>query len=130
MAVPVNGVSAIDAGTLQRLHRAATALGLAVLVEVHDEAELAVALDAGATLVGVNNRNLRTLEVDRGVSERIASVLPAGITAVSESGLSAAAEVARLQALGYRAFLVGERLMTAPDPEASLRTLRGVEATA
>ena len=116
-------VSALDGHELRRLHAAATALGLAVLVEVHDEAELAVALDAGAGIIGVNNRNLRTLAVDRGVSERLAPHFPAEVIAVSESGLTSAADVARMRGLGYRAFLVGERLMTAADPAADLAAI-------
>lgn len=118
-------VSALDAASLQRLHRAAGAFGLAVLVEVHDDAELAVAVDAGARVVGVNNRNLRTLAVDQRVSDRIARALPKDVIAVSESGLSQPGDVSRLRAAGFHAFLVGERLMTAPDPEAALRGLRG-----
>lgn len=118
-------VSALEDVTLRTLHRAATDMGLAVLVEVHDEAELARAVDAGARIVGVNNRNLRTLAVDPATSERIARALPDGVIAVSESGLSRADDVVRLQALGYSAFLVGERLMTSPDPEAALRALCG-----
>jgi indole-3-glycerol phosphate synthase len=116
-------VSALAPAELARLHRTATALGLAVLVEVHDEAELGQALDAGATLIGVNNRNLRTLQVDAGVSARLAARMPTHVTAVSESGLSSGADLARLAALGYSAFLVGEHLMTSADPERDLRAL-------
>jgi indole-3-glycerol phosphate synthase len=123
-------VSALEDAALTLLHRAASDLGLAVLVEVHDEEELRRAVDAGAAIVGVNNRNLRTLAVDAATSERIARALPPGVTAVSESGLSRAGDVARLRAMGYSAFLVGERLMAAPDPEAVLRALRGQEAPA
>ncbi len=118
-------VSALTPVELSRLHTAATRQGLAVLVEVHDEAELAIALDAGATIVGVNNRNLRTLAVDTTVSERLAARFPSHVTAVSESGLSGAGDVARMRALGYRAFLVGERLMTSDDPARDLAVLMG-----
>ena len=118
-------VSALDGRELRRLHAAATALGLAVLVEVHDEGELAVALDAGAGIIGVNNRNLRTLAVDRGVSERLAPRFPAEVIAVSESGLTGGTDVARMRGLGYRAFLVGERLMTSADPAADLAAICG-----
>ncbi len=120
-------VSALAPADLVRLHAAASARGLAVLVEVHDEAELEVALGAGATIVGVNNRNLRTLEVDTLVSERLAARMPREVIGVSESGLGGAGEVARLQALGYRAFLIGERLMTSADPARELRALTGAD---
>jgi indole-3-glycerol phosphate synthase len=116
-------VSALDATTLGLLMQEARRRGLAVLVEVHTDAELDVALAAGADLVGVNNRNLRTLTVDVGLSERLAARLPSSVTAVSESGLRSGADLARFAALGYRAFLVGERFMTAADPGAALSGL-------
>jgi indole-3-glycerol phosphate synthase len=122
-------VSALADHDLADLQRQAAELGLAVLVEVHDEAELARALDTGASIVGVNNRNLRTLAVDTEVSARVAAGLPAAVTAVSESGLTGPGDVGRLRDLGYHAFLVGERLMTAADPADALLTLRQVEAT-
>ncbi|MGD9902296.1 MAG: indole-3-glycerol phosphate synthase TrpC [Vicinamibacterales bacterium] len=118
-------VAALDDAALSTLLAAARDLALAVLVEVHDEGELDRALAAGATLVGVNNRNLRTLAVDLAVSARLAARFPAGVTAVSESGVASAADVRRLHELGYHAFLVGERLMTTADPEGDLRRLRG-----
>lgn len=120
-------VSALAPAELARLHATAQAMGFAVLVEVHDERELAVAVAAGAAIIGVNNRNLRTLAVDTTVSERLGRRMPAGVVAVSESGLSGPGDVARMRQAGYRAFLVGERLMTASDPEAALRALCGVE---
>jgi indole-3-glycerol phosphate synthase len=123
-------VSAITPTELGRLHRRATALGLAVLVEVHDDAELDQAVNAGATLVGVNNRNLRTLQVDVTVSARLAARMPRHVTAVSESGLAGPADLARLAALGYHAFLVGEHLMTSSDPERDLRALCAAGAAA
>lgn len=116
-------VAALDRTAVRRLHERACALDLAALVEVHDRAELEVALDAGATLIGVNNRNLRTLEVDVGLSREIASTIPVGMTMVSESGLKSVEEVEELRALGFRAFLIGERFMAAPDPGAELRRL-------
>jgi indole-3-glycerol phosphate synthase len=121
-------VSALDDGRLRRLLDQARSLHLAALVEIHDEAELDRALAAGATLVGVNNRNLRTLAVDLDVSSRVAARLPAGITAVSESGVRTTADIARLRALGYAAFLIGERLMTSADAEGDLRALCGGSA--
>lgn len=116
---------ALDDASLRRLIVEAGDVGLAALVEVHDEAELGRAVDAGASIVGVNSRNLRTLEVDLTVLDRIAVRLPAGVTAVAESGIRTAEDLARLTAAGYHAFLVGERLITQPDPGTALRELRG-----
>ncbi len=75
-----------------------------------------MAIDAGAQIVGVNNRNLRTLAVDVHVSDELIARMPADVIAVSESGLRTAEDLTRLRALGYRAFLIGERFMAAPDP--------------
>jgi indole-3-glycerol phosphate synthase len=96
--------------------------GLDALLEVHDDTELDRALDAQATLVGVNNRNLRTFEVDVETSVKLAAKMTRAIS-VSESGLRTAADLARLHALGYNAFLVGEQLVTADDPGAALAAL-------
>ncbi len=90
--------------------------GLSPLVEVHCEGDLARALAAGADLVGVNNRNLVSLEVDTRVSEEVLSRFPEGLRAVSESGLKSPEDVYRIAGLGYREFLVGEALVTADDP--------------
>jgi indole-3-glycerol phosphate synthase len=108
---------------LRTLLGTARAFGLEALVEAHDEAEVERALEAGAEIIGVNNRNLRTLDVDVQVSELAAARIPSTVVAVSESGLKTPADVTRLQALGYRAFLIGERLMTAADPAAALSHL-------
>jgi indole-3-glycerol phosphate synthase len=116
-------VAALAARDLRRLREAATTLGLAALVEIHDVAELEIALEAGADIIGVNNRNLRTLAVDTAASETIASRMPSGVIAVSESGLRSAADVSRLRACGYHAFLIGERFMTMSDPGAALSEL-------
>ncbi|MEO8680783.1 MAG: indole-3-glycerol phosphate synthase TrpC [Vicinamibacterales bacterium] len=116
-------VAALDEATLVRLSQAAGDLGLAALVEVHSVEECDRALAAGARLLGVNNRNLRTLEVNLAASEAIAKRLTKDVIAVSESGLKTAAELERMTALGYRAFLIGERFMTAPDPGAALGEL-------
>jgi indole-3-glycerol phosphate synthase len=113
-------VAALDDASLTRLRVAAEALGLAALVEVHSVDELDRALAAGARVIGVNNRNLRTLEVDLGASDEIAARMPSGVIRVSESGLRSPADLARLRGLGYQAFLIGERFMTAPDPGAAL----------
>ena len=116
-------VAALTPQALRELYARATALGLDVLVEVHDAAELAVALEAGARIVGVNNRNLRTLAVDVHASETLISAMPREVIAVSESGLKTHDDLQRLTGLGYRAFLIGERFMTAPDPGEALRSL-------
>jgi len=116
-------VAALGESELRTLLSAARAFGLAALVEVHDELETDRALEAGAEIIGVNNRNLRSLEVDVHLSERVAARIPPTVVAVSESGLKAADDLARLQQLGYRAFLIGERFMTAADPGAALSDL-------
>ncbi len=116
-------VAALGARELRTLLSAARAFGLAALVEVHDEGETERALEAGAEIIGVNNRNLRTLAVDVRLSERVAARIPPTVVAVSESGLKTADDLAHLQGLGYRAFLIGERFMTAADPGAALSEL-------
>ena len=116
-------VAALEPRTLRELMRQAHALGLDALVEVHTVEELQIAVDVGADIVGVNNRNLRTLRVDRAASETIAAHLPPGIVAVSESGLRTADDLRRLARLGYRAFLMGERFMTEARPGEALRDL-------
>lgn len=118
-------VAALGDSDLVRLLRLTRDLGLAALVEVHDIPELDRAVSAGAEIIGVNNRHLRTLEVDTGASERIAVRMPKQVVAVSESGLKSAADLASLRALGYRAFLIGEHLMTAPDPGKALERIVG-----
>ena len=114
-------VAALQIAQLSELHGLATALDLDVLVEVHDIAELEQALSIGARLVGVNNRNLRTLEVDMHASDALIARMPNDVIAVSESGLQSADDLQRLRSLGYRAFLIGERLMTALDPGLALQ---------
>ncbi len=96
---------------------------MAALVEVHDEEELQPAVASGARLIGVNNRNLRTFEVDLGTALRLADKIPAGVVRVAESGIHSAADVAQLRAAGYQAFLVGEHLMKSGDPAGALRAL-------
>ena len=117
-------VAALNDADLRDLLAQARMLGLAALVEVHDEAELERAIAGGATIVGVNSRNLRTLSVDVTVLERIATVLPPQVTAVAESGIRTSADLSRLSDAGYHACLVGERLITQADPGAALRELR------
>lgn len=116
-------VSALRPVELKVLHDHAGRMGLDVLVEVHDATELAIALDAGARIVGVNNRNLRTLEVDLHASDTLIAQVPGDVVAVSESGLRTAEDLLRLRSLGYRAFLIGERFMTAAEPGEQLREL-------
>jgi indole-3-glycerol phosphate synthase len=116
-------VAAMTPDELQRLAAQAAALGLDVLVEVHDRSELDVALEAGARIIGVNNRNLRTLAVDVRASEELIAHVPKDAIAVSESGLKTAADLARLRAMGYRAFLIGERFMTVEHPGRALAAL-------
>jgi indole-3-glycerol phosphate synthase len=116
-------VAALTDDALTALNQRAHSLGLATLVEVHDTTELDRALNAGATIIGVNNRNLRTLDVDLRASDEIAARLPAKVVAVSESGINSANDLSRLQSIGYRAFLIGERFMTAANPGRALATL-------
>jgi indole-3-glycerol phosphate synthase len=116
-------VAALSRHELDELAAQARQLGLEPLVEVHDEQELTAALDSGARLLGVNNRNLRTLEVDVRASERLIDRIPNEVVAVSESGLKTPGDLVRLAQLGYRAFLIGERFMGAPDPGAALAQL-------
>jgi indole-3-glycerol phosphate synthase len=98
-------------------------LGMAALVEVHDETELAAALDSGAGIIGVNNRNLRTFEVTLDTSLRLAGGMPAHIVKVAESGIHTREDMARLTGAGFHAFLVGERLMRASDPARAIEEL-------
>ena len=100
-------------------------LGMDALVEVHTAGELERAFKAGARIVGVNNRDLRTFEVSLETSAELAGLAPAGAILVSESGLRGAGDVDRLRSHGFRAFLVGETLMRADDPETALRYLAG-----
>jgi len=119
--------AALPAASLAALAARARALGLDALVEVHDERELDDALAAGADLVGVNNRDLRTFVTDLGVTERLAPKVPSSVLLVAESGIAQPADVARLARAGARAFLVGESLMREPDPGDALRRLRAAE---
>lgn len=116
-------VAALDDDELQRLHQEATALGLAVLVEVHSQPELTRAEAAGVAIVGVNNRNLRTLTVDLQASRTLITRMPASVIGVAESGLRTSADLVELGQAGYRAFLIGETLMSAPDPGHALGQL-------
>lgn len=105
------------------LESAAEHYGLDVLVEVHDEEELSRALMLNTRLIGINNRDLKTLKVDLGVTERLARLIPPGYTAVCESGIGSHADILRMSHVGVHCFLVGESLMKQPDIEAATRHL-------
>ena len=100
-------------------------MGLSALVETHDEDEVAMAIEAGARIIGVNNRNLKDFTVDTGNSARLKSLVGDGIIFVSESGVKDGADVAKLKEAGVDAVLVGEALMRASDKKAKLSELRG-----
>lgn len=101
-------------------------LGLSALVEAHDEREVQMALDAGARIIGVNNRNLKDFSVDTDNSRRLRKLIPRDVLFVSESGVSSAEDVAKLREIGADAVLIGETLMRAADKKAKLDELRGV----
>ena len=113
----------LDPAELKNLRMEAERYGMEALVEVHNEAELDQALESGASLIGVNNRDLRTFEVSLEVSLNLARKLPKGILAVAESGIRTAEDLRLLTAAGYRGFLIGEQLMRAPSPGAALKEL-------
>ena len=113
----------LDSILLKELKNQARALSLDVLIEVHTEAELQSALEAGADLIGINNRDLRTFEVKVETTERLMPMVPRGISVVCESGIESAAQIRRLEGLGIHIFLVGETLMRAADPGAKLKEL-------
>jgi indole-3-glycerol phosphate synthase len=117
-------VGALTAPELRTLVAQARDAGVAALVEAHDADELRVGLDCGAEIVGINSRNLRTLDVDPDLHDRLASEIPSNVVSVAESGLRDVANLQRLERAGYRAFLVGERLITQPDPGVALQRLR------
>ena len=118
-------VAAVAQADLVRLQHLAWDLGLAALVEVHDDEELTRAVDSGARIIGVNNRNLRTLAVDVAASRRLGARIPADVIGVSESGLTSRADLEDLAGQGYRAFLIGERFMTAANPAQAIAELIG-----
>lgn len=116
--------AALDDDELAEFHRVATDVGLDALVEVHDEAELERALAVGATLVGVNQRDLVTFEVDHERAVRMARAFPDHVVSVAESGVRGPEDAAALAAAGYHAVLVGESLVTSGDPTAAVAALR------
>ncbi|HUR77829.1 MAG TPA: indole-3-glycerol phosphate synthase TrpC [Acidimicrobiales bacterium] len=117
-------VAALSDDELAGLHVSAAGLGLAAVVEVHDEGELARALRAGARIVGVNQRDLRTFEVDPDRALRLAQQIPDGVVRVAESGVRGPEDAARLRSAGYDAVLVGQTVVTAGDPATMVRSLR------
>ncbi|HEY3531260.1 MAG TPA: indole-3-glycerol phosphate synthase TrpC [Nocardioides sp.] len=121
-------VAALPGDLLERLHDTARELGLTPLVEVHDEPEAERAVDLGAGLVGVNARNLKTLEVDPATFGKLAPLLPDDVVLVAESGISGADDVRRFVADGADVVLVGESLVRDGDPEAAVRAMTGVTA--
>ena len=116
-------VAILTPQTLAELRELAEKLWMQCLVEVHDEAELGVAIDAGAEIVGINNRDLQTFEIDLEVTERLTGLVPDGKIIVSESGITSRRDVRRVERAGAHAVLVGESLVTADDPGAKLREL-------
>jgi indole-3-glycerol phosphate synthase len=115
--------SALSGPEMDKLFRRARDLGLDVLCEVHDEQELARAVAVGADIIGVNSRDLKTMAVDRNTLFRLAPLIPKNILRVAESGIKTGADVRELYGAGYRAFLIGEALMSNPDPGLALAQL-------
>ena len=119
-------VAALDDALLRDLHQQARSLGMTVLVETHDEAEIERALAVGAELVGVNARNLKTLEVDPDTFGRLVRLLPEDVVKVAESGVTGVADAARHAAEGADVVLVGEALVKDGDPTSAVAAMRAV----
>lgn len=116
----------LDTHTLREYRRIAARLGMATIVEVHDDHELESALTSGADLVGINNRDLRTFAVDLETTRTLLPVIPSGVITVSESGIRTSADRALMAALGVDALLVGESLITSADIAAATREISGL----
>ena len=116
-------MACLDDVLARELYDATVELGMDVLVEVHDEAEMERALMLPGGLLGVNNRNLKTLSIDLATTERLAAMVPAGRHLVAESGIHSPADLTRLAQAGARRFLIGESLMAKPDVTAATRAL-------
>jgi indole-3-glycerol phosphate synthase len=116
-------VRILEPAALKALHAFTRELAMHALVETHDESEIDIALEAGATIVGINNRNLDTMEVSLDTTRRLAHLVPDGVVLVAESGVKSRADVDDLAARGAGAFLVGGSLLSASDPGAKLREL-------
>lgn len=117
-------VAALSDADVLELSRYAADLGLMALIEVHTDEELSRAVDAGASVIGVNSRSLRTLEVDTRGFDRLIEKIPDDVIAIAESGIRAPEDVRRLRRLGFDAFLIGERFMSEPDPGTALSAFR------
>ncbi len=123
-------VAALEGSQLGELHEQARSLGLTVLTEVHDEAEIARALDIGADLIGVNARNLKTLDVDKSTFGRLVTLLPEHVVKVAESGVGDTADAQRYADEGADVVLVGEALVKNGDPRAAVAAMKAVLGTA
>jgi len=117
--------SLLDRDTLSDYAATAHGLGLSALVEVHNEEETEIALSSGAKIIGVNNRNLKTFEVDITLSERLRKLVPPDVLFVSESGVSMPADIIKLREIGADAVLIGESLMRSSDKKSEISRLRG-----
>ena len=117
----------LDDAELRDFHTLAEEVGLDALIEIHDEAELGRALAVNGDLIGVNQRDLVTFQVDQQRALRLAPQIPSGVVRVAESGVRDAGDAARLAGAGYHALLVGETLVTSNDPAREIRRLRGLE---
>jgi indole-3-glycerol phosphate synthase len=115
----------LEPALLRDLLASTKALGIGALVEIHEERELDTAVSAGAEVIGINNRDLRTFEVDLATTERLAPLVPSSATIVAESGIFTRDDIRRLEACGVNAVLIGEALVTASDPGAKIRELIG-----
>lgn len=115
----------LDGKQLRGFLDQARARGLDALVEVHTPDEVGVALDAGAQTIGINNRNLKTLQVNGETTARLRPMIPPGVVVVSESGIENRAQIEQMERIGVDAVLIGTSLMASPDPAAKLRELRG-----
>jgi indole-3-glycerol phosphate synthase len=122
-------VRAVPPARLHDLMSAGVDIRLEILVEVRDEGELDLALSLNANLIGINNRNLETLEIDAGTALRILPLIPRGVVAIAESGVKSIADVKRVAAAGADAVLVGSELSASSDPESAVRSLTGVART-
>ena len=116
-------VAILDPSQLRAFRELASEFSMAALVEVHDRAELAIAIESGAEIIGVNNRDLRTFQVSLDTSIGLAPEIPQGVIKVSESGIFNSTDVRRLMDAGYDAFLVGEHLVKSGDPAQAIREL-------
>lgn len=120
-------VSILSKNALKDFLSLSSELDMDTIVEVHDEEELAVALNAGCDIIGINNRNLQTLEVDIATTVRLMDWVPSGKVIISESGIKSRKDIIQLEEAGVKAVLIGEALIRARDRVAMLRELRGVK---